>query len=118
MQYEATKTTLNSLADLVSEIASGAQEQSIALGEINVGVTQLDKVTQQNAAMVEEGTASSETLKREAESLRQNVARFRLADRGDQGTGRADLLRVPAKAARPVPLKKTASAADSGWHDF
>ncbi|MGC9420812.1 MAG: methyl-accepting chemotaxis protein, partial [Rhodovulum sp.] len=82
---------VGTISEHVSEIASGAREQSVGLGEINVGVTQLDQVTQQNAAMVEEATAASVTLKREAESLRQQVGRFRL----DHGT-------PPALAPRPA----------------
>ena len=42
----------------MSDVANGAQEQAVGLNEINVGVAQLDEVTQQNAAMVEETTAA------------------------------------------------------------
>lgn len=69
---------ISHISNLMTEIASGAQEQSIGLGEINVGVTQLDKVTQQNAAMVEEATASNHALNRDAEKLSDTVAQFRL----------------------------------------
>ncbi|WP_068302614.1 methyl-accepting chemotaxis protein [Pararhodobacter sp. CCB-MM2] len=65
---------------LVGEIATGAREQSSGLGEINVGVSQLDQVTQQNAAMVEEVTAAAVTLKHESKALTQVVVRFRLSD--------------------------------------
>jgi methyl-accepting chemotaxis protein len=68
------------IAQHVSGIASGAREQSAGLGEINVGVTQLDQVTQQNAAMVEEATAASMTLKTEAASLSEIVAQFKLRE--------------------------------------
>jgi methyl-accepting chemotaxis protein len=69
---------INHISDLVAEIASGAEEQSIGLGEINIGVTQLDKVTQQNAAMVEEATASSHALNGDAAQLEELVTHFRL----------------------------------------
>lgn len=68
------------IAQHVSGIANGAREQSAGLGEINVGVTQLDQVTQQNAAMVEEATAASMTLKTEAASLSEIVAQFKLRE--------------------------------------
>ncbi len=60
----------------VSEIARGAQEQSITLDEINTGVAQLDAVTQQNAAMVEETTAASQILANDASALSQQVDVF------------------------------------------
>ncbi|WP_342070925.1 methyl-accepting chemotaxis protein [Yoonia algicola] len=69
---------INHISDLVAEIASGSEEQSIGLGEINIGVTQLDKVTQQNAAMVEEATASSHALNGDAAQLEELVTHFRL----------------------------------------
>ena len=67
------------ISGLVTEISSGAQEQSTGLGEINIGVTQLDKVTQQNAAMVDEATHASHALNQDAENLAKNVSQFLLA---------------------------------------
>ncbi|TDX24732.1 methyl-accepting chemotaxis protein [Rhodovulum visakhapatnamense] len=84
------------ISSLVSEIALGSQEQSIGLNEINLGVTQLDQVTQQNAAMVEEATAAAATLRQQTEQLEQMIARFTLRNGlGDRdnviafGVGRA-----------------------------
>ncbi|NIZ61153.1 methyl-accepting chemotaxis protein [Sedimentitalea sp. CY04] len=64
------------ISELVSEMAVGSAEQSTGLGEINVGVTQLDQVTQQNAAMVEEATAASHLLTTDASKLSELVAEF------------------------------------------
>jgi methyl-accepting chemotaxis protein len=61
---------------LVSEIAAGAQEQSTGLHEVNTAVNDMDRVTQQNAAMVEETTAASHALAHEARLLAESVARF------------------------------------------
>ena len=69
---------------LVGGIATGAREQSSGLGEINVGVSQLDQVTQQNAAMVEQVSAAAMTLKNESAALSQIVARFRVSERSEQ----------------------------------
>ena len=69
---------INNISGLVEEIAAGAQEQSTGLGEINIGATQLDKVTQQNAAMVEEVTAGSHALNGDATQLTDLVKRFEL----------------------------------------
>ncbi|MCO8146350.1 hypothetical protein NHN26_14065, partial [Rhodovulum tesquicola] len=77
-------------------IATGAQEQSVGLGEINVGVTQLDQVTQQNAAMVEEATAAGMALDQEAEALERLVSSFRVR----RGAGPATQP-MPGRSARP-----------------
>lgn len=69
-------TRVGNISQLVSEIASGASEQSIGLGEINTGMSQLDQVTQQNAAMVEQATAASHLLSSDADALSQLVAKF------------------------------------------
>ncbi|APG49091.1 methyl-accepting chemotaxis protein [Phaeobacter porticola] len=67
------------ISQLVSGIATGASEQSTGLHEINTGVTQLDQVTQQNAAMVEEATAAGHMLNADASKLAELVAHFKVA---------------------------------------
>jgi methyl-accepting chemotaxis protein len=64
---------------IVSDIATSAREQATGIGEINTTVDQMDKVTQQNAAMVEQTTAASHQLAREAEQLADLVGRFRIS---------------------------------------
>ncbi|MBB4288035.1 methyl-accepting chemotaxis protein [Rhizobium leguminosarum] len=59
-------------------IATSAREQSIGLAEVNTAVNQMDQVTQQNAAMVEESTAASATLAGEAGRLRELIGQFQL----------------------------------------
>ena len=61
-------------------IATSVHEQSTGLAEVNTAVNQIDQVTQQNAAMVEETTAASVTLAGEAARLRQLIAQFALAE--------------------------------------
>ena len=61
---------------LVSAISAGAQEQAIGLQEVNTAVNEMDRVTQQNAAMVEQTTAASHALASEARLLAESVARF------------------------------------------
>ncbi|MFV1826528.1 methyl-accepting chemotaxis protein, partial [Phaeobacter sp. JH18-21] len=75
------------ISKLVSGIATGASEQSTGLHEINTGVTQLDQVTQQNAAMVEEATAAGHMLNADATKLAQLVAHFRVAAGAAQSRG-------------------------------
>lgn len=83
------------VADEMSEIAAGANEQSVGLGEINVGATQLDQVTQHNAAMVEETSAAAATLQQETASLESQVGRFTLR----KGTAQAR----PQAPRKPAP---------------
>ncbi len=58
---------------LIRQISASASEQAIGLKEINQAMNQMDQVTQQNAAMVEETTAASVTLNDEAQTLKQLV---------------------------------------------
>ncbi|MFW8596244.1 CHASE3 domain-containing protein [Cribrihabitans neustonicus] len=64
------------ISQLVSGIAEGAAEQSIGLNEINMGMSQLDQVTQQNAAMVEEATAAGHMLNSDATKLAELMGHF------------------------------------------
>ncbi|MEJ2818611.1 methyl-accepting chemotaxis protein [Caulobacter sp. CCG-8] len=62
---------------LISEIALSSQEQATGLNQVNSAINQMDQVTQQNAAMVEEATAAAANLRNEAGELGRMVARFR-----------------------------------------
>jgi methyl-accepting chemotaxis protein len=71
-------TQISDVADLVNAIASSTQEQSTGLAQVNTAVNQMDQMTQQNAAMVEETNASSQTLAQEADELARLVGHFRV----------------------------------------
>jgi methyl-accepting chemotaxis protein len=64
-------------------IATSSKEQSLGLGEVNTAVNQMDQVTQQNAAMVEETNAASATLAMESGRLREQISRFKFNGAGD-----------------------------------
>ncbi len=66
------------MSDLVAGIAASAREQAVGLEQVNTAVNQMDQVTQQNAAMVEESTAACHSLAAEAEAMAGLVDRFRL----------------------------------------
>ncbi|MCJ8056409.1 methyl-accepting chemotaxis protein [Shinella curvata] len=74
------KDLVNRVNDHVVSITRAAQEQSAALGEINTAVNQMDQMTQQNAAMVEETTAASQVLASEAAHLQTALSQFHIAD--------------------------------------
>lgn len=80
---EALKRIVSRVAEidsLVSEIAASTQEQATSLREVNTAVNMMDQVTQQNAAMVEQSTAASQSLSNEAGQLVDLIARFKLDD--------------------------------------
>ncbi|VXD02118.1 methyl-accepting chemotaxis protein [Sphingomonas sp. 8AM] len=64
--------------ELIATIASSAEQQSTGLQQINVAVAEMDGVTQQNAAMVEQATAAARSLAGEVDEMMQQIARFRL----------------------------------------
>jgi methyl-accepting chemotaxis protein len=63
---------------IIAEITTAATEQSQGIGQVNTAVSQLDQVTQQNAALVEESAAAAESLKSQAQQLAETVQRLRL----------------------------------------
>ena len=115
---------------VVSEIAAGAKEQSVGLQEINTGVSQMDQVTQQNAAIVEETTVASHGLAREIEKLMELVGRFDTgkdlaAEPADRNTRsapaqktRTALKTVSTRGAPAAVRKLEAIANEQGWEEF
>ena len=78
----AIAVRINDITHLMGEIRASTQEQALALAEVNTAVNEMDQVTQQNAAMVEESTAASLSLSREASDLTQLVGRFQVSEGG------------------------------------
>ena len=66
------------VSELMGEIAAASAEQSTGIEQINTTVVDLDQMTQQNAALVEEASAAARSLEDQAAALREAVARFRL----------------------------------------
>jgi methyl-accepting chemotaxis protein len=66
------------VTDIIGEISTAAAEQSQGIGQVNDAVTQLDQMTQQNAALVEQSASSAESLEEQARQLAQVVATFQL----------------------------------------
>jgi methyl-accepting chemotaxis protein len=109
--------SIKQVADIVAEIASASHEQSTGIDQINKALTQMDEVTQQNSALVEENAASAKTLEHQSETMNEKVAFFKLDDRADSHVAKAPTpapaTRMPAKPAKreAVPVRKAASAA-------
>jgi methyl-accepting chemotaxis protein len=66
------------VSDIIGEITAAASEQNDGIGQINVAVSQLDQMTQQNAALVEESAAAAESLREQAQRLAGVVGTFKL----------------------------------------
>jgi methyl-accepting chemotaxis protein len=84
-----TVAKVTEISALIAEIAASAREQSVGLGEVNTAINQMDQVTQQNAAMVEETTAASGVLAEDANDLARLVGQFRIS-----GDAAAEVRRV------------------------
>ncbi|HWP18172.1 MAG TPA: methyl-accepting chemotaxis protein [Burkholderiaceae bacterium] len=69
------------VTDIIGEISAAASEQNDGIGQVNAAVVQLDQMTQQNAALVEQSTAAAESLKEQALRLAQLVRSFHVDDR-------------------------------------
>jgi len=68
------------VSDIIGEITAAAAEQSDGIGQVNTAVTNLDQMTQQNAALVEESAAAAESLREQAQQLIAAVSSFKLDD--------------------------------------
>ncbi len=96
---------------VVSEIVASAHEQSSGLAEVNTAVNQMDQVTQQNAAMVEQSTAASHSLAGEAQELASLIARFRVGHEQAVDVQPVRKPRAePSIKAAPQPVRKPVAA--------
>jgi methyl-accepting chemotaxis protein len=126
--------SIKQVADLVSDIAAASAEQSTGIDQVNKALTQMDEVTQQNSALVEENAATAKTLEGQARAMDERIAFFRIAE----GAGLAPAAPQPAHEdtalapAEPTPvaahgggaqgrLKRVAGMQKAGgadWQDF
>ncbi|KQW93541.1 hypothetical protein ASC94_13025 [Massilia sp. Root418] len=96
--------SIRRVADIMAEIAAAGHEQEMGIGQINQAVAELDDVTQQNAALVEQAAAASESLKEQAEKLAGVTSVFRTeVGHADAALpGRAMRKRLDAQRAMPA----------------
>ena len=137
-------TSVKQVADIMAEITSASQEQSIGIEQVNQAIAQMDEMTQQNAALVEQAAAAAQSMLDEAATLSRSVSVFKLADGRGQDQVAPPLaaraapaqapLSVLAAAPRPVAAKarpaapaataaakpklKPKASADSEWEEF
>jgi methyl-accepting chemotaxis protein len=118
------------VTDIMGEITAASQEQSKGIGQINLAVTQMDEVTQQNAALVEQAAAAASSLESQATDLKTAVSMFRLNASRDADVRRPVAqthtapvrARAPAKPAvkrsAPEPVRVTQTADAREWDSF
>jgi methyl-accepting chemotaxis protein len=90
------------VTDIVGEISSASKEQSLGIGQVGDAITQMDKVTQQNAALVEQGAAAAMSLRDQAQGLVAAVSGFKVGS-GDRA---APMMVKPPVAAPKAPVAK------------
>lgn len=83
---------ITEINQLINDIAVSAENQSSGLQQVNIAVSQMDMVTQQNAAMVEEATAAARSLAGEADELSRQMSRFAIAHTGGRSAGNVSSL--------------------------
>jgi len=72
------KQAIKQVADIVGEIAAASEEQKAGIEQVSHAVNQMDEVTQQNAALVEEAAAAAQSLEKQAATLSDSVAEFKI----------------------------------------
>ncbi|HBJ99156.1 MAG TPA: methyl-accepting chemotaxis protein, partial [Delftia acidovorans] len=82
---DAIEAQVSEVASLIEAISASSVEQSGGLGQITQAVSQMDQVTQQNAALVEESAAAAASLERQARVLAQAVATFQISSAKEIG---------------------------------
>jgi methyl-accepting chemotaxis protein len=90
------------VSDIIGEITAAAGEQSDGIGQVNVAVTQLDQMTQQNAALVEESAAAAESLKDQASRLTDVIKIFRIDSAQAYSAPAAVVMSKPANSIKPL----------------
>jgi methyl-accepting chemotaxis protein len=118
-------TQVNEISSMTSQIATSAEEQAIGLSEINVGVNQLDQVTQKNAVMVQDSITRGEALVAETGKLNALIGRFKISSQDMKPSAPHDVANALGDAiarthTTPVhsPVAATGGSAQPAWEDF
>jgi methyl-accepting chemotaxis protein len=96
--------SVKKVTDIVAEIAAASNEQSVGIDQVNKTVEQLDKLTQQNAALVEQASAASQAMAAQARDLDVSMQRYRV--------GAGDLALPAAPRTNRAPASASASASE------
>ncbi|AUX72962.1 methyl-accepting chemotaxis protein [Erwinia pyrifoliae] len=103
------------VTDIMGEIASASDEQSRGIDQVGEAVNEMDRVTQQNAALVEQSASASASLEDQASRLKQAVAVFRITQ---QHRPAAPALKRPVLSQAAMPERSSPALSDSNWETF
>jgi aerotaxis receptor len=112
------------VTDIMSEIASASSEQSAGIEQVNQAIIQMDEVTQQNAALVEQAAAAAASLEDQTVYLAQAVSVFKFAQSAKQPAKRAQIAKPSGKQHAPAPQRSTRKLAkpkddeEEDWKEF
>jgi methyl-accepting chemotaxis protein len=100
--------SINKVGVIISEISSATSDQMTGFHEVSKAITQLDNTTQQNAAMVEEAAAASESMADQSEALRELMGFFKTDGKQTQSMGSTSTYKAnkPTIASKPVATSK------------
>jgi methyl-accepting chemotaxis protein len=119
--------SIRKVATIVSDIATASEEQATGIGQVNIALNQMDEVTQQNSALVEENASAAKSLEEQSAAMDERVSFFRV------GADAKNVAVMPKKAAstnrtmtarRPVSARggrvqgALAAKIDDGWEEF
>ncbi len=108
---EEIVTAIKRVTDIMSEITAASVEQSAGIEQVNLAITQMDEVTQQNAALVEEAAAAAESLEEQAQNLSVSVGTFKMDDKAGTAVAVRRETAPVARAPAHAPVRKGAAAA-------
>jgi methyl-accepting chemotaxis protein len=108
--------SIKKVVDVVANIAAASLEQSTAVEQVNRALTQMDEVTQQNSALVEENAATAKTLEHQSAAMDRQVAFFRIDAAGNDGVDRsiAPVSRPAIARTTPARLRTAGATALNG----
>ena len=110
---EEIVSSMRRVSDLIGEITASSNEQRDGIGQVNQAVSNLDQMTQQNAALVEESAAAASSLRDQAQRLAEVVSVFNVGHQpaAHSPAPRAPAPKVAAPARAPSPSRPAASLA-------
>ncbi|MCA1179816.1 MULTISPECIES: methyl-accepting chemotaxis protein [unclassified Pantoea] len=113
------KSAFRQVNDLINEIAAAAEEQNTGITQAHLAISQMDDVTQQNSALVEEASAASSSLQEQAQSLSELVKQFKLPKNFSNSSNQDNTALPVLKKGIPVTTKIGPSQNDlAQWQSF
>ena len=106
------------VTDIMGEIASASDEQSRGIDQVGLAVTEMDRVTQQNAALVQESASAAAALEEQASRLSQAVAVFRIRKEFAAAAVNVNTAAKKPQSAAPTPVARKAAGSDENWETF